>query len=332
MRASSVLALFALSTLGTVASYGDVTVEKTTYLNLANCYRLSNGTVDLIVTTDVGPRIIRYGFVGAPNQFAEMPDAVVKTEFGDWKPLGGHRLWHAPEVIPRTYSPDNSPVEVKLEGTNGIRLTQAVEPRTGIRKEMVVKLEADGTGVTVLHRITNQNVWAVNLAPWALTIVAGGGTTIIPQEPYKSHDDYVLPARPFVMWHYTDLSDPRWKLGKKYIQLRTEKTLSEPQKVGMLNTLGWAGYLREKTFFVKRYGYEPGMHYPDMGCNVETYTAGEFMEIETLAPMQKLEPSATAEHIEKWSLFKNVDGGRTEATLDAAITPLVAASFGAPKR
>ena len=89
---------------------GDVKVEKVTYLNLPNCYKLSNGTVEVIVTTDMGPRVIRYGFVGEENVFAELPDAVVKTELGEWKPLGGHRLWSAPEAWPRSYAPDTGPL------------------------------------------------------------------------------------------------------------------------------------------------------------------------------------------------------------------------------
>ena len=68
-------------------------IEKMEYKGWPNCYRLSNNLIDLVVTTDVGPRIIRYSFPGEDNILAEMPDAVVKTDFGEWKPLGGHRLW-----------------------------------------------------------------------------------------------------------------------------------------------------------------------------------------------------------------------------------------------
>src|SRR5262245_37572244 len=109
---------------------GEVKVEKVAYLNLHNCYKLSNGTVEVIVTTDVGPRIIRYAMAGGENILAELPEASVKTELGEWKPYGGHRLWHAPEAMPRSYSPDNSPIEFKQEGTNAVRLTQPVEPKT----------------------------------------------------------------------------------------------------------------------------------------------------------------------------------------------------------
>ncbi len=303
---------------------GEVKVEKLSYFGKPNCYKLTNGTVEVIVTTDIGPRVIRYGFVGKSNVFAEMPDDVVKTEWGDWKPYGGHRFWHAPEVKPRSYAPDNDPVAVKVEADGTIRLTQEVEPHTGMQKEITVTLDVEGSGVKVVHRLTNRGVWAVEAAPWALTIVAGGGTTIIPQEPYISHDDYVLPARPMVLWHYTDLTDPRWTIGKKYLRLRTEASLNFAQKVGVANKQGWMAYLNAGTLFVKRFAYVKGATYPDDGCNCETFTKGTFMEVETVGPLTKLEPGGSVEHVERWFLFSGVDAGPTEATLDAALAPLIA--------
>lgn len=323
IKTAMLWSIAALWTLGGVPAQGEVKVEKVNYFRQPNCYRLTNGTVEVIVTTDIGPRIIRYGFVGQPNVFAEMPDDVVHTEWGDWKPYGGHRFWHAPEVKPRSYAPDNDPVEVGLDVPNGIRLTQRVEPQTGMQKEITVTLDPEGTGVRVVHKLTNRGVWEVEAAPWALTIVAGGGTTIIPQEPYISHDEYVLPARPMVLWHYTDLTDPRWTFGKKYIRLRTEETLNYAQKIGVANKQGWMAYLKGGTLFVKRFPFIEGARYPDEGCNCETFTKGTFMEVETVGPLTKLAPGASTEHVERWFLFSNVQPGASEATLDAAITPLI---------
>lgn len=303
---------------------GEVTVERVTYFNQPNCYRLSNGTVEVIVTTDIGPRVIRYGFVGGSNMFAELPDPVVKTPLGDWKPYGGHRLWHAPEAIPRSYSPDNDPIRFELVGSDTIRLSQPVEPKTGIEKEMTITLASEGTAVTVVHRLTNRNLWDVRLAPWALTIMAGGGVTILPQEPYKSHDDEVLPARPMVLWHYTNLTDPRWTWGKKYILLRTDERNNEAQKIGLMNKQGWAAYHLNRQLFVKRFAYQDGVEYPDHGCNCETFTKGSFMEVESLGHMQTLKPGGSAEHVETWYLFRNVNIGVTETELDAALLPLIA--------
>ncbi len=59
------------------------TVER---LNLPNCLRLSNGEIELIVTTDVGPRVIGYSFVGGENVLGEDPQAAVETALGRFKP------------------------------------------------------------------------------------------------------------------------------------------------------------------------------------------------------------------------------------------------------
>ncbi len=308
---------------------GETRMEKLNYFNQPNCYRLSNGTVEVIVTTDIGPRVIRYSFIGEENILAELPDPKVTTEFGDWKPWGGHRLWAAPESMPRTYWPDNTPVEFKLEGTNTIHLIQPVEGKTGIQKEMVVTLAVEGTEVTIHHKITNRNLWAIELAPWALTIMHGGGTAILPQEPYRSHDDYLLPARPMVLWHYTNLSDPRWMLGQKFLRLKTDASMPEAQKIGIANKQGWAGYSLGRRFFLKRFAYKDGASYPDDGSSTEVYTSGSFMEIETLAPVQHLQPGQAAEHLERWYLFNNVDIGSTELSLKEAVEPLLA-STGKP--
>ncbi|HAH87286.1 MAG TPA: hypothetical protein DCL60_07935, partial [Armatimonadetes bacterium] len=123
-----------------------VKVERVQYFNQPNCYMLSNGTVDVIVTTDIGPRVIAYRFTGGENILAEIgPEVVNHTKLGDWHPWGGHRLWHAPESNPRSYAPDNSPIEFEIVDNNSIRLMQPVEAGTGIEKEIFVKLDEDGT-------------------------------------------------------------------------------------------------------------------------------------------------------------------------------------------
>lgn len=299
-------------------------MEKVNYLGQPDCYRLSNETVELIATTNVGPRILRYAFPGEDNILGEVPDAMVQTDLGEWRPLGGHRLWTAPESNPRSYAPDNDPVAFELEGSNTIRLTQRVEAGTGIQNEMTIVLDEEGSGVSVYHKITNRNLWAIEVAPWALTIMDGGGYAIFPQEPYRAWSEYLLPARPLVLWHYTDLSDARWTFSRKYIRLKSDERLTEPQKIGMTNKQGWAAYWRKQTLFIKRAAYVEGATYPDYGSNFEAYTAASFIEIETLAPLQRLEPGASATHTERWFLFRNVQPFTTDESLDTAINPLLA--------
>ncbi|MCA9413161.1 MAG: hypothetical protein KC944_18250, partial [Candidatus Omnitrophica bacterium] len=81
-----VVGLLLLSLLAWISPiYAEVTMENVEYGGWANCVRLSNGTMELIATTDVGPRIIRCGFVGGENLFLESTDQLGKTGGEDWR-------------------------------------------------------------------------------------------------------------------------------------------------------------------------------------------------------------------------------------------------------
>ena len=285
------------------------------------CIRLSNGEIELVATTAVGPRIIRLGFVGGQNLFHNYPTTLGRTGDQKWNNYGGHRLWHAPEVFPRTYAPDNGPVEHGWDDTTLI-LRNAEGPN-GLEKEMRVTLSPTSPRVEVAHRIVNRNPWAIELAAWTLSVMAPGGRAIYPQEDYRAHPDCLVPARPVVLWHFTDMSDPRWTWGRKYIQLRQDPTATTKQKVGLLNSKGWAAYLLAGDALVKRYPYQPGATYADMGCNTETYTDADMLEVETLSPLTRLEPGAHLDHVESW-LLARVDCGPSEADIHTKILPLVA--------
>lgn len=264
------------------------------------CARLASETVELLVTLDFGPRIIRFGFIGGQNLLKETPEVIGATD--EWVNYGGHRLWHAPEVRPRTYAPDNSPVEHTFEN-NTLIVTQPVEKENGILKQMQIRFISE-TEVEVKHLITNQNPWTIELAPWALSVMAAGGTAIVPQEEYKPHTEELLPARPLVLWHYTDMSDPRFTWGKEYILLKQDPAADTPQKFGVLNRQGWAAYLLGNDLFSKHIDVLPEGVFPDCGCNTELFTNQKMLEVETLAPLQKIEPGAVAEHTEKWALTR----------------------------
>lgn len=288
----------------------------------SNCARLSNDLVDLIITGDVGPRIIRFGFVDRDNLFAEYPEQAGKTGGDEWRIYGGHRLWHAPETHERTYFPDNNPI--KFEQHDGfVRVIQPVEPTTGIQKEMDITLSSHQAHVHIVHRLHNHNVWPLEFAPWALSVMAPGGTAVIPLPPRGSHTDNLLPANSAAFWAYTDMSDPRWTWGRKYILLRQDKAAPAPQKIGLSVPDEWAAYVLNRNLFVKTYKYIPGAKYPDFGSSVETFTNSDMLEVETLGPLTTIAPSLFIEHVEDWYLYDNVPTPNNDADVDRDITPFV---------
>lgn len=320
------MGLFLPTLLSAASAGGQVQFqEKVIYGGWQNCVRLTNGKVELIVTTDVGPRVIRFGFVGGQNLFHEVKEELGKTGGNEWRSYGGHRLWHAPEQMPRTYAPDNGPVQYTWDGQTLV-LTQPVEVSTGIVKQIEITLSPNENRVKLVHRLVNKNLWDIEAAPWCLTVMAPGGRAILPQEPYRPHSEYLLPARPIVLWYYTDMRDPRWTWGSRYIQLRQDPTVPKDdrgkQKVGMLNKQGWMAYVLGGEVFLKRYGCDSNATYPDYSCNTEVFTNADMLEMETLGQLGKIPAGGSAEHVEHWFLFK-ADVGTDEADIDAKLLPLV---------
>jgi hypothetical protein len=301
---------------------GANTVEKVEYKGWKNNLKLSNGTVELVATLDVGPRIIRYAFGGGDNVLKEYTDQLGKSGETDWQIRGGHRLWHAPEAQPRTYFPDNDPVEWKKLDGGGVRLIAPPETPYGVQKEIDLRLEASGTKVTLVHRIKNIGAWPLELAPWSLTVTPPGGTEIIPLPKKVAHGESLLPNQRLVLWSYTDLKDPRFSFGSRYITVR-QGAEGHATKIGLRHAEGWVGYLRSGLLFVKRFDLQPAPHYPDFGCNFETFTNEDMLEIESLGPLTRLEPGSAVEHREVWELHKNVPAITDEASIDRGILPVV---------
>jgi hypothetical protein len=277
-------------------------IEKVAYGGWPNCFRIANHEVELIVTTDVGPRVIRYGFIGGQNVFKEFADQLGRSGEATWQPRGGHRIWIAPEVVPDTYAPDNGPVCVILHD-DYIELTGAVEPQTGLEKTILVQPSSNGVKVT--HRIKNVASKPRAFAPWALTMMTPGGVGITRFPPRGTHPEDLLPTNPLIMWAFTDLSDPRWTFTKKYLILRQDPQNAAPQKLGLFNEKTVGAYLLGSDLFVKRYDADSSKSYADFGASYETFVNDAFLELETLGPLAEVAPGATVEHVERWSLHKN---------------------------
>src|SRR5437773_12129022 len=99
---------FSLSAMATVK------IEKTNFKGWPNSYRITNGEAELIVTTDVGPRAMHYGFVGGRNVFKEFTEMLGKSGETTRQARRGHRMWAAREAAVKTYALDTGPVRIHI--------------------------------------------------------------------------------------------------------------------------------------------------------------------------------------------------------------------------
>ena len=286
------------------------------FLNF-DCVPLENASLNMLVTQSVGPRIISLHFNGGDNLFAELPDFV--TERPDGKIFhfyGGHRLWHAPENMPRTYIPDDEPVEV-IPSQTGLSITSKVEDESGIEKAIQISLVEDKPQVIVRHTLTNRGPWPVECAPWAITQFRTGGVGILPQSREQTD---VLPNRSLALWPYTDLASPQVCWGNAYILVHAE--MASPFKVGFPNPRGWLAYWLDGTLFVKRAAFDAKAVYYDFGSSSECYCNDRFLELETLTPIGTLSPGVSTTHTETWELYGDVPFPKNEAAVQEIVEQL----------
>ncbi len=104
-------------------------VEVIEYRGWKNNLRLTNGDVELVVTLDVGPRVIAYRLPGGVNVLKNYDEMMGGTGEAEWQIRGGHRFWLAPEDLTRTYFADNRPVKWEAIGTHACAIHTATRNR-----------------------------------------------------------------------------------------------------------------------------------------------------------------------------------------------------------
>ncbi len=288
--------------------------------------RLASDEAELLVTTDIGPRILSYRLRDGENVLRTFPEQMGTQGEDEYVVRGGHRLWISPE-IEITYAPDNSPVEVEELGGGAVRLSNPATERCPVRKELTVSLAQTGSRVSLEHRLINHGAEPLEIAAWGITVMRPGGWEIIPQPPLGSHETDLLPQRVIVPWTYTDFSDDRWRFGPRYWRLVPQPGRSAT-KLGFALASGWAAYALPDALFLKTFDFERGADYPDFGCNFETFAKAEFIELESLSPRRYLAPGEAIGHGETWHLFADtppppeVDDAALAEWLAPHLTPL----------
>lgn len=275
-------------------------IQNVSYEGWQNNARLSNRHVELVVSLDVGPRVLSYKPLNGTNVFKNYPGQLGQSGESEWMIRGGHRLWVAPEDPAVSYELDNGPVPHELL-SNGIRLENPASLQFGLHKILTVTLAENSSEVTLHHRVVNEGVKPVEISSWGLSVMAPGGLEIIPVPALGEHPRDLLPNRVMVLWPYTDMTDTRLRFGSEFITLRQTKD-GGPTKLGLAHKEKWVAYLNGENLFVKTVEFVEGAPYTDFGCNFETFTNEFMLEIESLSPLKVLQPGESVEHTEKWYL------------------------------
>ncbi len=283
--------------------------EIESYKSYGRCVSISNGKIEALVTVDLGPRIISFGFLHGQNFMCTDREGLgfvnkdnYEEFFGKgrkWENLGGHRIWVSPESYPETYTPDDKPVKYEIT-KNGAVFTPEVDVEVGTAKTLEIKMSDDSNTMQVDIAVKNITLAPKDFAVWSLSVCAAGGSMIIPM---NTNDTGLLPNRIVSVWPYTDMSDDRIYWGKKYVTVKQDVDAKEPIKLGFDLNCGTAYYVLGNEIFKKNYKTNhPDGRYPDGGCSFETYTNNVMLEFETLSELKTVNAGEINTLSEIWSV------------------------------
>lgn len=287
-----------------------INIKEVEYLNFGKCIAISNDYMEVFVTIDLGPRIIKCNLSDRENLMFTDPERVFNQDVSEtfgidkiWYIYGGHRMWVSPENMPLSYYPDNDKVIYTLT-SNGAIFTPPPQKINNVSHEIEIIMCDDKPQMNVVHRLKNVSDKAITGAVWCLSVMDRTGVAVI-QQPQE--DTELLGNRILALWPYTDMSDERVFWGENYIALKQIPRFEKKFKLGINNTSGWIAYINHGYALVKSYSpNHPDGRYPDFGVSTELFTNEFFLEAETLSELCDIQPNETISHTETWTLVDNV--------------------------
>lgn len=279
------------------------------YKYYGRCVKLENEFIELLITVEIGPRIIYFGWKGGENLFFNAQEGtrisnspLFKQIFGEDQQFcfyGGHRMWLAPQLMFYTECPDNDPLNVR-QIENGVVLTGPEAKVIGFIPEMTVVMEPDKPMIHVKTTFTNTADTPRKQAAWQITQCAPGGVGFIPfAKPFrmmqrKPFSELTLadfdfkpnPPGASLLMFVGGFTDPRLRVDDHYITFSFDGEMRRPLKIGSQDYQGYAMYANKGYMLRWDFIHDTEAEYTDGGCSFEAYTDADFTEMETLGPVK----------------------------------------------
>jgi hypothetical protein len=295
------------------------------YKHYGKCLKITNDLLEILITVDVGPRIIYFAAPGGENLLFNDESKSLGTSgelfesvFGVGERFffyGGHRMWLAPQLMIHTSVPDNDPVKYTLI-ENGVKLTPETQEILGVQPYMKVTMPPDEARISIEVRYTNISEEEKQHACWQITQMAPGGVAFVPFMPELKMRN---PGKPGARMPDFDLlkplvprgvlamfiggfDDPRFGIDSRYITLKHDPSIYRPIKFGNANKEGWAMYANKGQMITLEFEHNPDGQYTDGGSSFECFASQDFLELESLGELITMKPGDTITHTETLSL------------------------------
>lgn len=269
---------------------------------------LVTGSIQLVMITDSGPRIV---FWGRPDKENLLVWAPGKFTRGKWDLLGGHRVWITrpmADECEETYLLDDQSCEVQRIDS-GWKVTAPVNTFNNTQRGIAVRLLKDNR-VEIDNFLINRGDMLYSCGVWAITATIPNSTT---QYGIPLGDDSLWDFCKIVMFrkwveHTGCYNDDQFSFTEDMMLIRPAGRENKRCIQADKGIIAMHDPERE-VLFVKKVPYDRHGIYP-YECNLAVYIGpGNFMvEMETMGPERMLKPGESLHNKEIWVLESSEAG------------------------
>jgi hypothetical protein len=295
MRLICLLAGTMLATLG----LAQVKVERVDYRGWAGSYKISNGTVEVVVVPQIG-RVMRYAYADGPNVLWEndaLFGKVFPADAKTYRNYGGDKMWVAPQSR-WTWPPDplldGSPWTVEPTPT-GVKMTSQVGTVQSVRFTRDISLAAVGTEVMFRNSLLNKGERQA-MAIWQVTQVNDPDRVTMPVEITAAQ------GKGWYGFGRESLDERFHTMASSTLQLRRDPATS--RKFGARSLKGvLTAAIGATRFVTESRAYK--VDYPDQNSAQQVYLSADpykYVELEHLGPLTRMETGEVVLQTVKWHL------------------------------
>ena len=258
-------------------------IRSVSYAGWKDCIQISNSVFEAIITTDVGPRIIRYSQVNGPNMLWINEYTAGQTEeTKTWRAYGGHSfdaVIDGTEFLP----PENTPVKYQLTADSIVFDAIRQGP---IIKDISIRMCRRG-GLEICQKITNLSQNVISASVNGNTLLKNSGTAVL---PITSE-----------MQDFSGCCSPYLFRGNKSSLIRHDMTMLNEDTVSIRPSALWCGYFSQGNLFIMTSPFIDGT-FPRNSSLSFSSDASKY-RMSTYSPESVLNPGESVEHTEVWNIF-----------------------------
>ncbi len=275
-------------------------MKRLAYKGWQNCYQIESGESRMIASADIGPRIVHLSRGNGENLLKLFEEQIGKIGGNEWRLVGGHRVWYAPEDPVMSYIPDNDAVEVEVQSDDAICFKVSLAPE--VEKSITMRVATKGLGFEIVNSIKNLGTKCFRTASWGITTFEPGGVGFMSISKASNPSQALCANAQINLWDYTNLGDSAFVWHSDWVEVHQDRAVTK-QKIGTFLIEPWLAYRLGDSLIVKTFDFGKESHaaceFPDQGSNVELYFDSYMLELEGLSPWTNLKPGETVSHTEK---------------------------------